>query len=74
MCYTVGCSKAYVPKLFLSFQLFQANEGLEVFALRFSGIGMIIFIMLDGWKGIQTVKLAYSVCIQSLKSVSYLAH
>ena len=47
-----------ILKSFLSFQLFYADEAFQVFAVRVSEKGMIYFMVLDGRKGIQSVKSA----------------
>ena len=47
-------------------------EGFKVLVLRASGLGLISSVRLDGWKDIQSLKLTWSICIQSLNPSSYL--
>ena len=50
----------FIPTIFLPFQLFYANEGLQMIALIASGLGLISFMKLDGRKNTQSVKTAWA--------------
>ena len=59
--------KAVIPRLFLVFQLFPADERFYVFALRASGLRLISSMRLDDKKNIQSVKSVWSVLHSELK-------
>ena len=55
ICYVLGHIETFIPTS-LSFQLYHADEWLEVFAPRTSVLGLISSMSLDGRKVIQSVK------------------
>ena len=58
--YVLGHTETFIPKS-LSFQLYHADEWLEVFAPRTSVLGLISSMSLDGRKVIQSVKSEQSL-------------